>query len=276
MALVQPIENGKVQNTEKSEDTKKANNDLGYDQFLQLLCAEMQYQDPLEPTNNTEYVAQLATFSQMEATLNMQNTLQSNNANGLVGKYVIVKSTSAITGETSAEAGFVDYVQYENNKQYVYVNGNRYTLDEVYQVMDPEYVDATTVAGAFKAAVAKLPDVEELTMSDIKDVEDLCTVFNSLTSYQKAMIDDETMNRYKELVLKANDIVVEDFETQITNLPSVDELTTESKDTLATLQKTFKGFTDYQLNKLDPDILEKYKALVAKMAELTKAEDAKE
>ena len=68
MAIVATVDNGKiVSNSSTSESTTSANNDLGYDQFLQLLCAEMQYQDPLEPTSNTEYVAQLATFSQRAA-----------------------------------------------------------------------------------------------------------------------------------------------------------------------------------------------------------------
>ena len=54
MALIQPVENGKIPTTEEEEKTTSAGNDLGYDEFLQLLCAEMQYQDPLEPTSNTE------------------------------------------------------------------------------------------------------------------------------------------------------------------------------------------------------------------------------
>ena len=135
MALVQAVENGKITES-TTETTTSAGNDLGYDEFLQLLCAEMQYQDPLEPTSNTEYVAQLATFSQMESMLNMQNSIESTKANDLVGKYVIVKTTSETTGETTAVAGFVDYVQYENNQKYIYVNGNRYSLDDVYQVAD--------------------------------------------------------------------------------------------------------------------------------------------
>ena len=120
MALVQAVENGKITES-TTETTTSAGNDLGYDEFLQLLCAEMQYQDPLEPTSNTEYVAQLATFSQMESMLNMQNSIESTKANDLVGKYVIVKTTSETTGETTAVAGFVDYVQYENNQKYIYV-----------------------------------------------------------------------------------------------------------------------------------------------------------
>ena len=122
MALIQPVEDGKIPKDTSTTSKSDTSNDLGYDQFLQLLCAEMQYQDPLEPTSNTEYVAQLATFSQMESMLNMQNSIESTKANDLVGKYVIVKTTSETTGETTAVAGFVDYVQYENNQKYIYVN----------------------------------------------------------------------------------------------------------------------------------------------------------
>ena len=101
MALIQPVVDGKIPKDTSTTSKSDTSNDLGYDQFLQLLCAEMQYQDPLEPTSNTEYVAQLATFSQMEATLGMQSTIESSNANALVGKYVIIKTTSS-TGETTA------------------------------------------------------------------------------------------------------------------------------------------------------------------------------
>lgn len=45
----------------------------------------MKYQDPLEPTDNTEYISQLATFSQLEETQNMQASLQEMEANSLVG-----------------------------------------------------------------------------------------------------------------------------------------------------------------------------------------------
>ena len=172
MALVQAVENGKITES-TTETTTSAGNDLGYDEFLQLLCAEMQYQDPLEPTSNTEYVAQLATFSQMESMLNMQNSIESTKANDLVGKYVIVKTTSETTGETTAVAGFVDYVQYENNQKYIYVNGNRYSLDDVYQVADTEYMEAVSLAEAFKASVAKLPDADKLTLAYQTDVENL-------------------------------------------------------------------------------------------------------
>ena len=40
-----------------------------YDNFLKLLMAQMKNQDPTEPMKSTEYMAQLATFSQVEQTV---------------------------------------------------------------------------------------------------------------------------------------------------------------------------------------------------------------
>ena len=61
MALVAGVENGKVIETASQaslkKSTEKAGNDMDKDAFLQLLVAQMKYQDPMEPTSNTEYIA---------------------------------------------------------------------------------------------------------------------------------------------------------------------------------------------------------------------------
>jgi len=43
-----------------------AGNDLGQDAFLKLLITQIQMQDPFEPMDSQEFVAQLATFSSLE------------------------------------------------------------------------------------------------------------------------------------------------------------------------------------------------------------------
>jgi flagellar basal-body rod modification protein FlgD len=51
---------------------------LGKDEFLKLLISELQNQNPLEPMNNQEYVAQMAQFSSLEQLQNLNTTLTQN------------------------------------------------------------------------------------------------------------------------------------------------------------------------------------------------------
>ena len=122
MALVAPIENGKVVETTSQSSLNKANatsNDsMDKEAFLQLLVAQMKYQDPLEPTSNTEYISQYAQFSQVEQMQNMSASMDLQRASSLVGQYVYVKTTSS-SGVTNYVEGKVDYVVYENNKAYL-------------------------------------------------------------------------------------------------------------------------------------------------------------
>ena len=75
MGLVAPIVDGQVDISESSQQTeKKAGSSLDKDDFLLLLVTQMQYQDPLEQTDNTEYVAQLAQFSELEQMQNLNKT----------------------------------------------------------------------------------------------------------------------------------------------------------------------------------------------------------
>ena len=60
----------------KDHPTVKANDELGKDAFLQLLVAQMKYQDPLDPQDNSEYVAELANFSSLEQMTNVNTKLE--------------------------------------------------------------------------------------------------------------------------------------------------------------------------------------------------------
>ena len=75
--------------------TDKASANLNYDSFLKLLVAQMKNQDPTEPMDSTQQIAQLATFSQVEQTIKTNTNLESllqrtslSEANAVIGKTV--------------------------------------------------------------------------------------------------------------------------------------------------------------------------------------------
>lgn len=191
MALWQKVENGALVDTSanatSSSKEKKANN-LDKDDFLNLLVAQMKYQDPLEPQSNTEYVSQLATFTQVEATENMANTAENLQANGLIGKTVIMRPTNPVTGETSDVMGIVDYVMKEGSNVYLAINGSLYNLDDLYTVADSEYMDAVMIADDFENTMAQMPDADHVSLGDEETFKQIRKQYDSLTDYQKDFI----------------------------------------------------------------------------------------
>ena len=191
MALWQKVENGTVVDTSASATSsskEKKTNDLDKNDFLNLLVAQMKYQDPLSPQDNTEYVSQLATFTQVEATENMANTAENLQANNLIGKTVIMRPTNSVTGETSNVMGVVDYVMKEGSNVYLSVNGALYNLDDLYTVADTEYMDAVVIADDFETTVSQMPDADHVSLADEDVFKHVREQYDKLTDYQKEYI----------------------------------------------------------------------------------------
>ena len=200
--LFAPISDGKVvdttSSTSKEDKEKKANDGLDKDAFLQLLVAEMQYQDPLEPTTNTEYISQFATFSQLEATQNVELSNKIAMANDLVGKQVIMKTRND-AGVMQYEDGKVDYAYLENGKVFLSVNGSLFNIDDLDSVIEGEYLDAVNLAKMMDTVVGKLPSAASVTLADEENVAQARELYDSLTDYQKKYVSSETLTKLDEL-----------------------------------------------------------------------------
>jgi flagellar basal-body rod modification protein FlgD len=61
---------------------------LGQDDFLKLMIAQLQAQDPLQPANTNEYVTELAQFTQVEQTTNLATASELSGAVQLIGHKV--------------------------------------------------------------------------------------------------------------------------------------------------------------------------------------------
>ncbi len=152
------IQNGEVTNA-RTNDTDKSTAKNGYDKdaFMQILVAQMKYQDPLEPTSNTEYISQYATFTQVEQLSNMANAMSLSRASEMVGKTVTISQSDSDTGQKKEVQGVVDYVTYSGNKAYLNINGVGYDIEDVTEVLDSNYTNALQIISDFQKAIDELP-----------------------------------------------------------------------------------------------------------------------
>lgn len=120
--------------------TNKSNSSLDKDAFLKLLVTQMQYQDPLEPTSNTEYMSQLAQFSTVEELQNLSTTFLNNQSMNLTGQYVILNVPDS-AGNINQVSGLVDYVTLSDGKTYLHVNEEYYPSDYLDSVVSIDYLE---------------------------------------------------------------------------------------------------------------------------------------
>lgn len=116
-----------LQKTTSSTDssTGTAGSALGKDAFLQLLVTQMQNQNPLDPQDNGEFVAQLAQFSSLESMQSLNSSVgtivnnyqssQALQASSLVGRSVIAQTDTALVDTTAGLTGSVALTSSSSN-----------------------------------------------------------------------------------------------------------------------------------------------------------------
>ena len=95
-----------------------ANTTLGQADFLKLMTAQMQNQDPFNPTDNTQMVAQMAQFSSLAGISEMSSTLRAisdklgatsvSDATAYIGRTVLTPGTTAYGRTSGGLAGAVE------------------------------------------------------------------------------------------------------------------------------------------------------------------------
>ena len=133
-------------------------NGLGKDAFMTLLVDQIKNQDPLSPSDNTQYLAQLAQFSSLEQMQSLNDNivglavLQQNNAlmsqltqsSTLIGQTVMYTDPS--TGESAT--GAVGSVKIQDNVALLSIGGEDVPLANVSQVLGHQPVDTTGSTGS--------------------------------------------------------------------------------------------------------------------------------
>src|SRR4051812_5901429 len=110
MTSTNPITSGTTPTTTPA--TKAPNTTLGKDDFLKLLVGQLQHQDPLAPSDDQQWIGQMAAFSQLEQVSNTAETTQkivdTLNVNGTLS--LIGHTVSYLDSDGGAHSGVVQTV----------------------------------------------------------------------------------------------------------------------------------------------------------------------
>ena len=114
--------------SQSSTPTTQDNSVMGKDDFLTLLVAQLQHQDPLNPSESTEFTAQLAQFSSLEQLQNIDQTLTGfevyqSTLNNIQSSEFIGKTVTATGSMFGVSNGTPDPIRFDlaNDSDSVYV-----------------------------------------------------------------------------------------------------------------------------------------------------------
>lgn len=124
-----------VENLEKKYGIKYQTEDagnLGYEDFLKLMITQLTNQDFTNPTNDSEYMAQMTQFGTLQAMQEMTKYSQNNYAMSMIGKTVTASKYS--NGNMIKETGVVEQITRKNDEYSLLINGKEFTLKQISSV----------------------------------------------------------------------------------------------------------------------------------------------
>lgn len=130
---------GMVRKSDSSEVAYEMTNDLDRDAFLQLLVMEMQYQDPMNPVDNTEMIAQLAEFASLEQMNNLNESFEMlsgsfDQLNFISASSLVGHEVTGIDEEGNVIEGTVETVHLDGSLVYLNVDGQLLSMAGVLSV----------------------------------------------------------------------------------------------------------------------------------------------
>jgi len=118
--------------------TAAAGGDMGKDEFLKILITQLSHQDPTQPMQDKEFIAQMAQFSSLEQMTNVASEISKvaalltrGQAVSLLGKVVEIAAGSGIVQGTVDEVSGGEFPQ-------ILVNGLFYDASQVQRVRRAE------------------------------------------------------------------------------------------------------------------------------------------
>lgn len=120
--------------------------EIGKTEFLNLLVTQLRYQDPLNPTDDKEFIGQMAQFSALEQMQNLNSSFAATKAFSLIGKNITATIVDTMTKKTTEIYGDVTDVKMTNGKIYVVVKGEDIPVESVTKVAEGSRSSQSNIA----------------------------------------------------------------------------------------------------------------------------------
>src|SRR5699024_457568 len=86
----------------QKQGVRQPNQDLGKDEFIKILMTQLQHQDPLNPMEDKDFIAQMATFSSLQQMMNMTKSIDTLVNNQMVSP--VIQYSHMIGNEVTYES----------------------------------------------------------------------------------------------------------------------------------------------------------------------------
>ncbi|RCW50122.1 flagellar hook capping FlgD N-terminal domain-containing protein [Paenibacillus prosopidis] len=138
--------------------SKKSSDTLGKDQFLSILVTQLRNQDPMQPLQDKDFIAQMAQFTSVEQLMNMSTelTLMRQNigsASSLIGKSIEWNEYDD-AGEIVTKSGVVDSIISKDGVLYAAVGATEVALDYVTSISETREKTSETDSNSSDSANA--------------------------------------------------------------------------------------------------------------------------
>jgi flagellar basal-body rod modification protein FlgD len=120
----------------KTESVTQGNQEMGKDDFMKLMVAQLKYQNPMEPAKDLDFIAQTAQFSSLEQMTNLNTKIieliSSNKqlyANTMIGRQITWSDE-----DDNIKSGIVTKVELNDGEPVLIANNEKVSLDWIINV----------------------------------------------------------------------------------------------------------------------------------------------
>lgn len=157
--------------TQSETTTTTTEETMGKDDFLKLLVTQLKYQDPLEPMDNTQFLSQMATFSELEQMKNLNDTVSkwaedyaaSNSSSStlqqvstLIGREVAYLNSETSEEESSVSLGIIQSVIFREGTPYFIVGEDEVPMEDIIEIGRSSEDISSALLNSIDQALSKL------------------------------------------------------------------------------------------------------------------------